>query len=89
MSGVIKIKGSKNGENWRAIHLNAIVKDVVMLVIVSNLLTLLIESRVNQNYKLMEASCNSCQRKVNVIIEHDLHYIQQSIGNIKYWESGQ
>ena len=43
MSGVFKIKESKNGENLRAIHLDKIVRDAIMLIIVSNLLILRIE----------------------------------------------
>ena len=45
MSGVSKIKGSKNGENLRAIHLNMIAKDAIMLIIVSNLLIIRIDKR--------------------------------------------
>ena len=50
------MKESKYGENLRAIHSDMIVKDAIMLIIVSNLLILRIESSVNQKYKLMEAS---------------------------------
>ena len=28
----------------------------------------------------------SCRRKVNVMVKRKLQYIQQSIGNVKYWE---
>ena len=56
LSGVFKMKESKYGENLRAIHSDMIVKDAIMLIIVSNLLILRIESSVNQKYKLMEAS---------------------------------
>ena len=35
-----KIKESKNGENLSAVYLNMIVKDAIMLIIVSNLLIL-------------------------------------------------
>ena len=48
-------KRDKNGENMRVIHLNMIVKDAIMLIIVSKLLILQIESSVNQKFKLMEA----------------------------------